>query len=68
MKTLLAGLFALALITAPVFAGENCCDKAKKDGKECSHKCCHDAKAAGKSCEKCSAKSDEGKHKGEEKK
>ena len=55
-KALLVSLFALSLMAAPAFAGESCCDKAKKDGKECSHKCCVDAKAAGKACEKCAPK------------
>jgi hypothetical protein len=59
MKTLLVGLFALSLIAMPVMAGESCCDKAKKEGKECAHKCCVDAKAAGKTCEKCTPKPEE---------
>ena len=37
MKKLIVGLFVLALIASPVFAGEGheCCDKAKKEGKTC---------------------------------
>ena len=56
MKTLIAGLFALSLLAMPAWAGESCCDKAKKEGKECGHKCCVEAKAAGKACEKCTPK------------
>lgn len=32
---------------------ESCCDKAKKEGKECTHACCVKAKEEGKVCEKC---------------
>lgn len=67
IKFLTIGVFALALMSAPAFA-ESCCEKAKKAGKECDHKCCVEAKKAGKTCEKCNGKTDEGKHKGEEKK
>ena len=67
-KSLIVGLFALALIAAPAFAGDSCCDKAKAKGEECKHKCCVEAKKDGKTCEKCNGKHDEGKHKGEEKK
>jgi hypothetical protein len=67
-KLFIAGMFALALLAAPAFAGESCCDKAKAKGEECKHKCCVDAKKDGKTCEKCNGKKDEGKHKGEEKK
>lgn len=56
IKFLTIGVFALTLMAAPAFAGESCCDKAKADGKDCSHKCCADAKAAGKTCEKCAPK------------
>jgi len=52
IKSLTIGVFALALMAGPAFAG-NCCEKAKADGKECSHKCCVDAKKDGKACEKC---------------
>lgn len=68
IKSLIVGLFALALVAAPAFAGESCCDKAKAKGEECKHKCCVEAKKEGKVCEKCNPKSDQGKHKGEEKK
>ena len=30
-----------------------CCEKAKAEGKECTHKCCVTAHKEGKSCEKC---------------
>jgi hypothetical protein len=56
-KTLIVGMFAFALIAAPAFA-ETCCEKAKKDGKDCAHKCCVDAKKDGKTCEKCAEKTD----------
>ena len=31
----------------------NCCAKAAKDGKTCTHECCITAAKAGKNCEKC---------------
>ena len=34
MKKLIVGLFVLALIAGPAFAGD-CCDKAKAEGKTC---------------------------------
>lgn len=61
IKTLIVGMFALALMAAPAFAG--CCDDAKKEGKECTHKCCVEAKKEGKACEKCSPKPKEGEKK-----
>lgn len=57
IKFLIVGVFALALMAAPAFA-ETCCEKAKKDGKECDHKCCVEAKKAGKVCEKCNPKTE----------
>jgi hypothetical protein len=30
-----------------------CCEKAKAEGKECTHRCCVAAKKEGKTCEKC---------------
>ncbi len=61
IKTLSVGFFALALIAGPAaFASEkNCCEKAKADGKECTHKCCVEAAKAGKACEKCGGKKEE---------
>lgn len=62
-KNMLLGLLTLAFtISSTVFAEEpkkeetkkeSCCDKAKKDGKECTHPCCVKAKKEGKVCEKC---------------
>lgn len=63
IKTLIVGMFAFALIAAPAFAGDNCCEKAKKEGKECEHKCCVQAKKDGKVCEKCNPKKEEEKKK-----
>ena len=66
----------LALLAAPAFAADDkdakekdkklpaCCEKAKADGKECTHRCCVAAKKEGKTCEKClnaGKKKDEGK-------
>ncbi len=61
IKMLTVGLFTLALIAGPAaFAGEkSCCEKAKAEGKDCTHKCCVDAKKDGKVCEKCNGKKDE---------
>jgi hypothetical protein len=33
-----------------------CCEKAKADGKECTHRCCVAAKKEGKVCESCTKK------------
>jgi hypothetical protein len=35
-----------------------CCEKAKAEGKECTHKCCVEARKDGKICEKCAASND----------
>ena len=60
MKSITAVIAALALLGSLSFAqAESCCDKAKKDGKECSHQCCVKAKKDGKTCEKCNPKKDE---------
>ena len=56
-KLLTATAFAFAVLVSP--ASANCCDDAKKAGKECTHKCCQDAVKAGKVCEKCNPKKDE---------
>jgi hypothetical protein len=58
IKLLAATCFALSLLTMPVDAAPKgklgkCCEKAKKEGKDCEHKCCVEAKKAGKNCEKC---------------
>jgi hypothetical protein len=36
----------------------SCCDDAKKQGKECTHKCCIEAAKNKKVCEKCNPKSE----------
>jgi len=57
IKLMVVGLFACALMVGTSFAQEkSCCDKAKAEGKECTHKCCTDAKKDGKTCEKCNPK------------
>lgn len=54
MKSITAILTALAfLCSVAMVSAESCCDKAKKDGKECEHPCCVKAKKDGKVCEKC---------------
>jgi len=61
MKSITAILTALAMFgsVALVNAEAPCCEKAKKDGKECDHACCVKAKKDGKECEKCSKKKEE---------
>ena len=59
MKAITAIVCAIAMLGSVTLASaESCCDKAKKAGKECSHKCCVEAKKAGKTCEKCNPKKD----------
>jgi hypothetical protein len=54
IKTLVALTCAMAVLAGPAFAGDKtCCEKAKAEGKECTHKCCVAAHKEGKSCEKC---------------
>ena len=64
IKTLSAVICALAVLAGPVIAADagkdkdtekkqTCCEKAKAEGKECTHKCCVAAHKEGKSCEKC---------------
>ena len=54
IKTLVAVTCALAVLAGPAFAADKtCCEKAKAEGKECTHKCCVAAHKDGKSCEKC---------------
>jgi hypothetical protein len=59
IKSVVALTFAFALVASPsAFAQDKpkdktCCEKAKADGKECTHKCCVAAHKDGKSCEKC---------------
>ena len=59
IKTLSAMMCVAALIVGTAVGAEKekdkktCCEKAKADGKECTHKCCVAAHKEGKSCEKC---------------
>jgi hypothetical protein len=57
IKTLSAIACAVALMAGSALAAEKaektCCEKAKAEGKECTHKCCVTAHKEGKSCEKC---------------
>lgn len=54
IKTFLAALCISALLIVPAFAAEKtCCEKAKAEGKDCTHPCCVKAHKDGKSCEKC---------------
>ena len=58
---LLRYLTALTVISALAFAADgakeakvaDCCAKATKDGKACTHECCVAAAKDGKNCEKC---------------
>lgn len=53
-KTLMATACAGVLIAGTAWAAEKtCCEKAKAEGKDCTHKCCVAAHKDGKSCEKC---------------
>jgi hypothetical protein len=51
VASMLAGS-AVAAEKAPAKKG-TCCEDAKAEGKECSHKCCASAHRSGKSCERC---------------
>ena len=57
IKTLGAIACVVALMAGSAIAAEKaektCCEKAKAEGKECTHKCCVAAHKDGKSCEKC---------------
>ena len=54
MKSITAIITALFMLgSVAIVSAENCCEKAKKEGKECEHKCCVQAKKDGKVCEKC---------------
>jgi hypothetical protein len=62
MKSITAIITALFMLgSVAIVSAESCCDKAKKEGKECEHKCCVKAKKEGKVCETCNkpAKKDE---------
>ncbi|MGZ5517538.1 MAG: hypothetical protein ACXWJX_07555 [Limisphaerales bacterium] len=66
IKSLTVFACAFALLAGPVLAADDapkkdselpaCCAKAKKAGKECTHKCCAAAAKEGKTCEKCAKK------------
>src|SRR5207249_5862105 len=61
VKVLIVTACAVAVLAGPVMADDEkpaekkqtCCEKAKAEGKECTHKCCVAAHKDGKSCEKC---------------
>ena len=54
LKSVIVALSVCALLAGTALAAEKtCCEKAKADGKECTHKCCVAAHKDGKSCEKC---------------
>ncbi len=54
ITTLMAALWVSVLLALPALAAEKtCCEKAKAEGKECTHPCCVAAHKNGKSCEKC---------------
>jgi hypothetical protein len=62
IKTLSAVACIVSLLAGSAIAAEKeksgekkgtCCEKAKAEGKECTHKCCATAHKEGKSCEKC---------------
>ena len=59
VKLLSITICTLALVMGAVAeekAKKSCCEKAKAEGKECTHKCCVEAKKDGKTCEHCNAK------------
>jgi hypothetical protein len=58
IKSLSAVACIISLLAGSALAAEKakeatCCEKAKAEGKECTHKCCVAAHKDGKSCEKC---------------
>jgi hypothetical protein len=59
IKSLVAVVCALAVLSAVTVRAESCCDKAKAKGEACAHPCCKDAAKAGKTCEKCNPKKEE---------
>jgi len=60
LKTLVLTLCASVLLAGVALAGgeKTCCEKAKAEGKTCTHPCCVEAAKAGKTCEKCAKKED----------
>jgi hypothetical protein len=60
MKSLTAIVCALAFLgSLSLASAETCCEKAKKEGKDCAQKCCVKAKKNGKTCEKCNPKKED---------
>ncbi|MDQ6630872.1 MAG: hypothetical protein M3Y82_03835 [Verrucomicrobiota bacterium] len=57
--SVIACLFALTVGSSLAEDKKTCCEKAKAEGKECTHKCCVAAKKEGKTCEKCNPKKDD---------
>ena len=54
LKDLALSLSVSFLLAVPAVAAETtCCEKAKAEGKACTHPCCVAAHKSGKSCEKC---------------
>jgi len=60
IKNIVVAACMLALLAAPAVAAEKaadkkgtCCELAKAENKECTHKCCVAAHRNGKSCERC---------------
>jgi len=78
LRNTLIALVASSLLTAGVaFAADtkadvakvaNCCAKAAKDNKTCTHECCIAAAKEGKNCEKCGGSGKIEAHKAEAKK
>jgi hypothetical protein len=60
IKSLAIACLLAFVASVSIAQAETCCEKAKKAGKECSHKCCQEAKKAGKVCEKCNPPKKEG--------
>ncbi len=51
-------VFSAGVALADHHAKAKCCEKAAKDGKECTHECCVAAAKDHKTCEKCSTPSE----------
>ena len=62
MKSFTAMLCAVAFLASMTLTAADkptCCEKAKAEGKECTHACCVKAAKDGKVCEKCNPKKEE---------
>ena len=55
----LVGAVAFLASMSIARADQTCCEKARAEGKECTHKCCVKAAKEGKTCEKCNPKKEE---------